>query len=844
MQCPDCGRKLVVSKGEKIFVFHCSFCGYNKRISAKNADEAYQALFTSKTHIQKPSLSSHKTSIDFKKSKLTKQIPTPLDSINLEKLPLAVKKVFVNPDVNVVLYKHLPQQLPESDDIPESILPKPLIDFLRQSGFKELYKFQIEALTRILEGKNIVVVAPTGTGKTEAFLFPLLTKIWQKNPNPLMRRGVQAILIYPTKALARDQLKKIQRYGSSLSIECKVFDGDTPQKEREQIYQYPPDILITNPDMLHYHLSRPIFQNIIRTVHTVVVDEIHTAIGAFGSNLYFILKRLARITQSQLQCIGASATIGNAKDFATQLFDTPVELISLQEARKAPTHLLMVQPRELSQYTVIAELSDTLIRSGRKTLCFQNNHKNAEIVNILLRQRKIKSGVHRAGLTKKYRETIEKQFRNGELDILVSTPTLELGIDIGDVDAVVSSIVEVTRFTQRLGRAGRRGQEAIGVLLLREDDPISTFYSLHPETYFEDVANGYIEPNNEIVSYYQILAAALDKPIKKQEFIRFQKAIQQLVKDNLLRTTSLGEIRVTNKRNARHVLRGYSIRGIGDTISIKTYQGIVIGERSMPIAARELHPGAIYIHGGKYYKSISFDYNPSLSMGEAIVKEIHTQNRKSNAIRFAIPEILNVIDEKKVFGLTVQYCDLEIIENVVGYTIEDIYTSELINQKVLDPPIEYTFKTKGFVFRLPKPKNVITDCSEIPCDEILMGAFHAVEHVLIESSSMLTGGGSSEIGGISMGDSGVVFVYDGAKGGSGLSKLLYDKLSEGIQRSLEILIGCSCTSIDGCPRCTYSYQCGNNNQPLHKMGAIETLQLVVKGIQTKVTGYDTEKSFI
>ena len=205
---------------------------------------------------------------------------------------------------------------------------------------------------------------------------------------------------------------------------------------------------------------------------------------------------------------------------------------------------------------------------------------------------------------------------------------------------------------------------------------------------------------------------------------------------------------------------------------------------------------------------------------------------------------MNVIDEKKVFGLTVQYCDLEIIENVVGYTIEDIYTSELINQKVLDPPIEYTFKTKGFVFRLPKPKNVITDCSEIPCDEILMGAFHAVEHVLIESSSMLTGGGSSEIGGISMGDSGVVFVYDGAKGGSGLSKLLYDKLSEGIQRSLEILIGCSCTSIDGCPRCTYSYQCGNNNQPLHKMGAIETLQLVVKGIQTKVTGYDTEKSFI
>ncbi|MCG3221793.1 MAG: DUF1998 domain-containing protein, partial [Candidatus Heimdallarchaeota archaeon] len=156
-----------------------------------------------------------------------------------------------------------------------------------------------------------------------------------------------------------------------------------------------------------------------------------------------------------------------------------------------------------------------------------------------------------------------------------------------------------------------------------------------------------------------------------------------------------------------------------------------------------------------------------------------------------------------------------------------------LEEKILDEPIVYSFNTKGFLFMMPKPTKLPLDFVDISENLLFSGTFHAVEHVLIESSSMLTGGGSAEIGGISMGESGAIFVYDAAKGGSGLSKLLYDRLEEGFKRSIKILQNCDCTSTDGCPRCTYSYQCGNNNQPLNKIGAIESLE-ILKDVKLKV----------
>jgi len=832
MKCPDCNKELSISKDTESIVFHCSFCGLSEIIYAEEVEEAYESLIKKKS-IRKQAIKqsdqekAEGTPLIARKTAADKQKMIETGGYDPENLPSSVKRIITNPDIELVYYQYLKQKSPI---ISEKVLslPPALYDFLLKNNLSSLYEFQVQAFEAIVENNDVVIVAPTGTGKTEAFLLPILSKIWNESPHPLQRKGLSTLVIYPTKALAKDQEKKIKRYGSTLGITCEIYDGDTPQKMREKILENPPDILITNPDMLHYHLRNPDFRGIIRNVKSVIIDEIHVAIGAFGSNLYFILKRLQRMVKEKIQFIGSSATIGNAKEFASKLFERDVTEIKVKEARKAPTHLLISVPWGVSQYTITSEIARQLVTSGHKTLCFQNSHKNAEIINLLLRSAKIDSSVHRAGLTKEYRNKVETKFRNGELSVLVSTPTLELGIDIGDVDGVVSSLVDITSFTQRLGRAGRKGQESVGSLVLRNDDPISTYYSLYPETYFEDIRKGYVEPKNEIVSYYQILAAALEKPFEITEFPENQNIIKKIENDGLIKKTQKNIFRIKTKPEVIRILRNYSIRGIGDTLKIQNEKGRSIGERSMPMAARELHPGAIYLHGGNHYRSLSFKYDSRFGGGIIEVKKIQPLNLKTTAMRYAIPTIIKINERKNVQGIDIIYCDLEITENVFGYTVSDIYTNKIKEVKDLETPITYTFPTKGFMLTMPKPSELPLEFPDISEKILFGGTFHAIEHVLIESSSMLTGGGGSEIGGISMDDSGAIFVYDGAKGGSGLSKLLYNRIDEGFNRSLKILEGCNCKNVDGCPRCTYSYQCGNNNQPLNKIGAIESFKMLGK----------------
>ncbi len=831
MNCPDCEKPLEHSRKNAVFSLNCAFCGFTVKISASTIDEAYSLIKTKKDYKKKINYSIQKGKNGSK--------PSPMKTLNEKKdllikggtnynaLPKSLQKILDENTVNLTYYKYLPKNPPT---ISKETLPFPskLNEFLQSKGITNLYEFQYESFTKITQGKDVVIVAPTGMGKTESFLLPLLYQIWSSCPHPLMRKGIQAIIIYPTKALAKDQEAKIKQYGSGINVTCATFDGDTPPTKRQKIFQHPPDILITNPDMLHYHLQREPFKSLISTTRFVVIDEIHVAVGSFGSNLFFILKRLCRLTREKVQLIGASATISNAIDFTQQLFDRKVEGIITSEVRKSSTHLLFLYPRGISQYSLTANVARILVYSKHKLLCFQNNHKNSEIINIILKQMEIKSAVHRAGLTQSYRANVEKAFVENKLQALVATPTLELGIDIGDVDAVISSIVNLTSFTQRLGRAGRKGQTSIGVLVLRDDDPISSYYSLYPENYFSDLSSGYVEPKNELVSYYQLLAATMDKELSIAEFPEYENILSKLMSGGLIKLTTNNKYVIHNWKKAMQTLQKYSIRGIGDTVQITNHQQAIIGERSMPIAARELHKGAVYLHGGKYYRSTSFKFDNVLERGEVIVEKMPPSNIKTTAERFALPKILSILHTKKVLGSEVKYCDLEITETITGYQISDIITGELKELNLIDPPIVYTYTTKGFMVTLPKPKESTLFVSKKGEEELYVGTFHAVEHVLIESSSMLTGSGSSEIGGVSMGSSGVIFVYDGAKGGSGLSQLLYDRLEQGFYRSLDILKNCSCKTEDGCPRCTYSYQCGNNNQPLNKKGAIECLMLLQK----------------
>jgi DEAD/DEAH box helicase domain-containing protein len=742
------------------------------------------------------------------------------------------------------------QLMPASDadygiDIDKLNIPTRLKEHLRDMGIVTLYKFQEDSYKAIENGEDLVIAAPTGQGKTEGFILPIIRKLLLSVQESFENPGVRALLIYPTKALARDQYDKIKRMCETSNLTVSIFDGDVSQNARQKIYEAPPDILLTNPDILHYHLgwAQSRLVSLLRTVQFVVLDEIHLYTGSMGTNVYYILKRL-ELESGRFQKIGASATVSNPKEFAEILFDSDVRLVESKTAKRGPIHFMIYYPGMRSKYSMIVDLVGQLQQADFKTLVFGNTHSEAEVLNMLISDTGVKSKVHRAGLPKKYRSDVEDQFRSGALPVIVSTPTLELGIDIGDLDSVVSMIVSITRLTQRVGRAGRKGQESVAILALREKDPISSFYRHQPDKYFSDIDAAYMEPENEVVGYYQLIAAAMSGKLKVSDFERHKEILEKLESEDLIHINDDGTVRIVDFDQARKAWRGYSIRGIGDTVQIKTgNKGL--GERSMPMAAQELHPGAIYLHGGKNFLSVDFKYTPGL--GRASVVPHADRSAHTKPLYSTMPRIIDIIERSKILGLDAVYCTLEMTQTVDGYVKKETRTGRVLNRTSLSTPLTYKYRTRGFAFTAPEPVKAVNDHTSGTLSglkgprmgpaELFGGAFHALEHVLIESSDMLTGGGTREIGGVSMGDSGIIFVYDGSPGGNGASKLLFTRLDEAFRRAKTILEKCDCKTIDGCPLCTYSYHCGNNNSPLFKLGALESIKRILDKVETTV---DTE----
>jgi len=320
--------------------------------------------------------------------------------------------------------------------------------------------------------------------------------------------------------------------------------------------------------------------------------------------------------------------------------------------------------------------------------------------------------------------------------------------------------------------------------------------------------------------------------------------------------------RVEALPHAKKLFDSYSIRSIGEQVDI-VYRGKVIGNRQLPIALWELFPGAVYLHGGKLYRSADFVYDPYSKKRYAKLVELPEDfPYYTRALKTSIPKVLEVVEEKAVGGVQAWYCKLRVTSIVPAYLLMEIGSNKVVKKVELKQPLAYSFETFGFVFKAPTPVKLVQEMLgkkdvqrkleeeyavkkgrllldvEDPEFMLLGGAFHAVEHVLIESSDMLTGGGRSEMGGVSMGTTGLIYVYDGTPGGTGSSRLLFDRLAEGFKRSLSILTSCDCTTLSGCPRCTYSYRCGNNNFPLFKLGAAESLKLAVKGERTSIAEED------
>ncbi len=810
-------------------------------------------------------------------------------------------------------------------------LDKRLVKELKKNGINRLYKFQHIAIKNIIAGNDTIIEAPTASGKTEAFLVPIIQRIIDsenargdnqdmytkydddndnqynendkgngdkntKNKSINKRQHVHAIFVYPTKALAKDQLPKIQNMAKAVNLSADVLDGDTDRQTRNKILNNPPHILVTNFDLLHHQMWRQTnLSKILRTFRFLVVDEVHTYTGIFGSNVHYVIKRLARIAGSNnfeknVQYIAASATLVNAENFCTKLFD--INKITHVRGSGPSRHIefAMVFPILRRPRRLMVDLTKKFATSGHQTMTFSNSHRGSELVAIYSQRAGVNINVHRAGLTPKQRSATEKKFKDGKLQAISCTPTLELGIDVGRTDCVVSAPTPINRLIQRIGRAARSGKRHGYAFLVLGDDPISQYYKNHATDYFEDTEQLYIDPHNPYVEECQILAMAHDAPIKCDEMIQqHADTIKQLIMRGELKKrydkTIVPNIHTSNSQT----LVNYNIRGMGESIDI-VYNGTKVGDRVCPIALEELHKGAVYFLAGRSYIVTSFDYP---NRQHAIIEPLSNNHPYyTKALTTEYPSIEEIIEKRMVNGIETAFCKLRIEKNVSKYAKikwgdsysgmqkydenvttdsladddddDDISSSNIVK---LDEPLLYTYVTKGIVFCAPRPVDEIQKAktkmnnqsqyqektvtatttiqspeltqkdqfiNKLDEDYITTSGYHATEHVVIEGSNMITGGASQNLGGISMGTSGIIFVHDGVIGGSGASRALYDRLELAFKRSMHIVDECPCKAESGCPRCIMSYRCGNNNEYLHKMSSLEVLKRINNGERTSL----------
>ncbi|BAN89625.1 DEAD/DEAH box helicase [Aeropyrum camini] len=707
-----------------------------------------------------------------------------------------------------IIYTHLEvSKDPEPGPPPEdSGLPRPLVEALRAEGIERLYRFQWEAIKKWRSGYNLVIASGTGTGKTEAFLLPLLEEVY--------KTGSRALLFYPTKSLARDQLPRITRYASSLGLRAEVLDGDTSSSQRGAIYSEPPDITITNPDFVHYALAfSGRARRLLATTSAVVLDEAHVYSGVFGSHMRWIIYRLERIAGRRIKTALAGATVGDPLRLARSLTSREAALISGPARRRGWALHAFLSTGRMSRWRAAAALLSWLAGRGFKVLGFAESHQMVELIARIARRsfgREIL--VHRAGLRAEERRRVEDALKSGEAPV-VATPTLELGVDIGFLDAIVMAHIprSYTSYIQRAGRVGRRGSGGLVATLLG-DDAIEAYYCRRPSEYFsQQPPPSYVEPGNREVARVHAAAIALTEGLVEVTGLEepLRRAVEDLASEGKLISAGTGVYKPLRSRLAR-ILEASSLRGTGPRVRIVDEHGRVLGYRELPQALYDLHPGAVYYHGGRTLLSLALNLDSMVALARGVSGvSYYTKPLYTVDLRDVVP-----LDERtsEASGVKLLYADLRLSIGVTGYVARDEYTGRRLSEYYFKSPLTWSFWTKGVLTRYPNPG--------LGEGEESLSAFHALEHALIHASRPVAGASDADLGGISY-PSGHIVVYDSTPSGHGASRLVFERFERVEDIAENTLVSCSCR--DGCPRCIYSPYCGVNNRFLSRRRAAAVL---------------------
>lgn len=718
---------------------------------------------------------------------------------------------------------------------------------LANRGVREPWTHQAHAAELAHQGRHVVLSTGTASGKSLAYQLPILTAL-ESDPR------ARALYLSPTKALGHDQLRAAQQLCAAIPTLAdtapSAYDGDSSTEAR-QFARERSRWIFSNPDMIHLSLLRnhSRWAVFLRNLRYLVIDECHYYRGIFGSNVALVLRRLMRLCDrygSAPTVVFASATSAAPADTAAALLGQTVTAVTEDGSPQGGRTVALWEPALLtglvgengapvrrSAGSEAARVMADLVTEGARTLTFVRSRRGAELTALSARSRLEQLAPelaplvasYRAGYLAEDRRTIEHALTQGRLRGLATTNALELGVDIAGLDAVVLAGFPgtVASFWQQAGRAGRRGQSALIVLIAR-DDPLDTFLVHNPAALLDKpIEHVVIDPTNPYVLGPQLLCAATELPLTPAE-VRLWDAdlvAEALVDDGLLRKRSGGYFPAPGIDPHPAV----DIRGsIGGQIAIlETDTGRILGNTSAGQAPATVHPGAVYLHQGETYLVDSLDFESGLAFVHAEDPGYTTSARDVTDI------VVTGSGELRPYGdVTIGLVPVSVSNTVVGFLRRGL-DGEVIDFVDLDMPTQ-SLQTKAVMCTITPELLQSNGIDPLRTP----GSLHAAEHAAIGLLPLIASCDRADIGGVSTavgpgpGDlSGLptIFVYDGYPGGAGFADRGFAQIAAWWSATAAAIEACECPS--GCPSCVQSPKCGNANDPLDKDGAVRVLRLVL-----------------
>ncbi|MGM0453160.1 MAG: DEAD/DEAH box helicase [Thermodesulfobacteriota bacterium] len=697
---------------------------------------------------------------------------------------------------------------------------EPMAEILRELGIEALYSHQQAAISAVSAGRNVVVATPTSSGKTLIYNLPVLEQI-------IREPETRAMYLFPLKALAQDQLRAFNETAGACrghAPTAAIYDGDTSAWRRKKIRENPPNVIMTNPEMIHlgflpHHDKWAAF---FANLKYVVVDEVHTYRGVLGSHMAQVLRRFLRVCAEYGAApvfIFSSATIANPAELAETLTGLTVHPITASGAPEGRRHLVFINPADSPPHTAIQLLKAALFRQLR-SIVYCQSRKMTELIAMWAGSGKgpfsEKISAYRAGFLPEERREIEGQLLSGELLAVIATSALELGIDIGDLDLCLlvgyPGTVMATR--QRGGRVGRAGRDS-AVVLIGGEDALDQYILRHAEEFIHrPPESAMVNPDNPEILSRHLVCAAAEHPVNAADAAynrpMVRSCLDELVAKGELLCSADGQMYYAARKSPhRHV----ELRGSGSRFTIiDGPSGQHLGEADGFRAFRETHPGAIYLHHGQTYRVDKLDPETRTVTARRANPPYYTRVRANKET-----EILAVYAEKTVGATRICFGRLKVTDQITGYEKMQIRDKKRINILPLDLPPQI-FETEGIWFTIPAAIQAESEAAQMH----FMGGIHAVEHAAIGICPLFVLSDRNDLGGISIPfhpqvGSAAVFVYDAFPGGIGLCRSAFDRAEALLEETLHTIAACECES--GCPSCVHSPKCGSGNRPIDKLSA-------------------------